>query len=487
MLIRDHSVHADYRLGSKQALTPEGFLLCMDVPIARTGTQQYLAEELPALVAGRDGIIHVERREQEVFDPATIMSFEGKDVVDDHPDEMVHPGTYKTHTVGVVLRPRRGEGIDNDLIIADLLIKDADAIAAVRAGKREVSCGYDADYEQLEPGRARQMKIIGNHVALVDRGRCGSRCSIGDQDMYTKDEGKAAKPGWFDRLMGAVKSGDAGAIERVASEAKDGISESPAGYGGSVVHVNLNHGATGINGLDEKAKMEDTEKEKEGEKEPSWFKDYRTSNDKRMGDLEKMCGDMKKTVDARAKDKDDTEEEGESESEGEVMDAEGEEEEENGKKEAKDKKGTKDSAEAISARKAAFQRVKAGCEILAPGLKTGTFDAMLSGVKTTDALCLMKRRAIAASAKTEDGAKVLRTITGKGKLNLTTMDCKSVDMLFNSAVAMNAATNDELSIDLHPDRAKGSRAARGAEDAGSSISAFNAAKNAFWEQKGKGH
>lgn len=291
--------------------------------------------------------------------------------------------------------------------------------------------------------------------------------------MYTKDEAK--KPGWFDRLMGAVKSGDAGAIERVASEAKDGISESPAGYSGTIINVGLNHGAEGVNGLDGKAK--DAEKEKSDE--PSWFKDYRMGNDKRMGDLEKMCGDMKKTVDARAKDKDETEEEGESESEGEAMDAEGEEKEEK-------KEKTTDAAPVIAARKSAFQRVKAGCEILAPGLKTGTFDAALSGAKTADSLCLMKRRAIAASATTQDGAVILRTITGKGKLNLTAMDCQSVDMLFNSAVAMNASTNDELSIDLHPERAGNKRGGSGME-AATSIADFNAKKNAFWDTKAKGH
>ena len=41
-------------LGPTQRLTPEGFLLCKDVPIARTGEQLYHASELPML-SMRDG------------------------------------------------------------------------------------------------------------------------------------------------------------------------------------------------------------------------------------------------------------------------------------------------------------------------------------------------------------------------------------------------------------------------------------------------
>jgi len=45
---------------------------------------------------------------------------------------------------------------------------------------REVSCGYDAQYEQIEKGKGKQREIIGNHVALVTKGRAGNRCTIQD-------------------------------------------------------------------------------------------------------------------------------------------------------------------------------------------------------------------------------------------------------------------------------------------------------------------
>ena len=70
--------------------TPEGFLICLDVPIARTGTQEYLGYEL-GLEDRTNDLFTVNRTEEEVFSPATIASFEGKCVTADHPPDHLHP------------------------------------------------------------------------------------------------------------------------------------------------------------------------------------------------------------------------------------------------------------------------------------------------------------------------------------------------------------------------------------------------------------
>ena len=44
-------------LGEVRKRTPEGYLLCVGVPIARTGEYQYAAEEMPEYEANEDGII----------------------------------------------------------------------------------------------------------------------------------------------------------------------------------------------------------------------------------------------------------------------------------------------------------------------------------------------------------------------------------------------------------------------------------------------
>lgn len=175
------------RLGPNRSLTPEGYLLIKDVPLARTGTQVYGPGEVP-VEPGPDGRILIERDPEEVFRPETVASFNLKPLVNDHPTEDVVPGNWRDLAIGVVHDPRRGEGLMDDFMVGDVLVTCPDAIEAIKANRlREISCGYDADYTQTGPGRGKQHNIIGNHVALVEAGRCGPRCAIGD--TVRKDPG----------------------------------------------------------------------------------------------------------------------------------------------------------------------------------------------------------------------------------------------------------------------------------------------------------
>jgi uncharacterized protein len=171
--------YAPGEIGKTRRLTPEGFMVCEGVAIARIGQQRYHKSELP-LDADGSGEITVDRPAEEVFSAKTIASFEGKPVTVEHPNEFVTPDSWKTHAVGTVQNVRQGTGIEDDMLIADLLITDGEAIAYVNRKHPELSCGYDAEYDQAEPGHAIQRNIIGNHVALVDRGRAGPRCAIRD-------------------------------------------------------------------------------------------------------------------------------------------------------------------------------------------------------------------------------------------------------------------------------------------------------------------
>ena len=167
-------------LSERLSETPEGFLICEDVPITRTGELLYAPGETP-ITAGKNGHTVITRTVEDIHDPATIASFEGKPVTINHPDDFVTPQNWRKLTVGVVQNVRPGEGDDSDKLLADLLITDFEAIAAVKSKRlREVSCGYEAEYVEEAPGRGRQENIIGNHVALVPSGRCGSECAIFD-------------------------------------------------------------------------------------------------------------------------------------------------------------------------------------------------------------------------------------------------------------------------------------------------------------------
>lgn len=170
-------------LGPRRHKTPEGFLICSGVPIARTGEYEYFASEgmSPGIQPDADGRIISRREPEQVFAPAALASFEGKPVTLGHPPvDEVTPDDWRQYAVGHVTNVRRGQGDDADKVIADLVISDAAAIEAINSGLREVSCGYDVTVEQVEPGVERQTHIRGNHVALVDAGRAGPECAIKD-------------------------------------------------------------------------------------------------------------------------------------------------------------------------------------------------------------------------------------------------------------------------------------------------------------------
>lgn len=154
---------------------PNGGIVCTDVPIARTGVQEYLAREL-MLDGDPERVVRVAREPEEVFSPAAMASFEGVCVCDDHPPESVTAVNFSQYSKGHVQNIRRsGEYLLGDLHIDDAVLADQ----VLNRGKREISCGYQCTYEPGGEGYI-QREIRGNHVAIVPRGRAGSSVSIKD-------------------------------------------------------------------------------------------------------------------------------------------------------------------------------------------------------------------------------------------------------------------------------------------------------------------
>ena len=168
------------QLSDNISKTPEGYLLCENVPVTRIGEFMYRDTEVP-VEADASGMVRIQRDESEVFNDDTIASLTGKPVCIDHPEEPVTSENWQQLAVGTTQNPRRGEGAQSDLMIADLLITREDAIELVLNGLREISLGYDANYEQVVSGLGKQKDIIMNHVALVAKGRAGGRCAISDK------------------------------------------------------------------------------------------------------------------------------------------------------------------------------------------------------------------------------------------------------------------------------------------------------------------
>lgn len=213
--------YAPIKISDNMRETPEGFLVCIGVPIARTGEMVYDKTEIP-LDADSNGKIKVSRSDKEVFRPETIASFEGKPITITHPKEDVTPENWKDLAKGEIVNVRRGDGEFSDSLMADLLVKDKTAIALVKSGLREVSCGYDADWLQEESGVGWQENIYGNHLALVDQGRAGSSYAINDS------KGKGTRMKLSDKIKAIFAKAQDEALKVADAEAGQQSPQDPA-------------------------------------------------------------------------------------------------------------------------------------------------------------------------------------------------------------------------------------------------------------------
>lgn len=160
------------KISPHKSKTPEGYLICRDAVLARTGTQEYHKNEIFSDYDGEDVVVNVIRDSKEVFSQEAIASFENKPVTCEHPEEDVTPDNYKDYAVGFVRDVHKGTVDGQDVLLGNLIITDADCINDIENGIRtDLSCGYTCDItNEKEP---RQVNIRGNHVALCEQGRAG--------------------------------------------------------------------------------------------------------------------------------------------------------------------------------------------------------------------------------------------------------------------------------------------------------------------------
>jgi len=449
--------------GGTWQITPEGFLLIQNIPIARTGTQLYADGEIP-VQSGPDRIIRIHRTEDEVFRPETIASANGKPVVIEHPNngEPVTPDNWNEKAVGIVMRPRRGDGRteDNQKMYADLMITNGAAVKALedkhRKGiRQEVSAGYNAEYSQDAPGVGRQRNIVINHVALVDRGRCGPQCSIGDaltmssraaifrakfrRMVHTRDEGGALnllKEAEKDPdLLGEVLSGDdvpmPGAPDQphhvtinVHGGKPEVAGDAPDPSGGAVVPPDAGGGGGGDRLGSLEARMEQVEQvlamiaekldvgagggepQPEASPEEGGGAQQPPPDDNNNGDRAVMGGDRRTTGDSR-------------------------------------RAMVGDS----TSMQTEFLQMLSKAEILMPGIQLLTFDSAKSAKDTSSSMCNFKRRTLQASAGTDRGRAAIETAIGgplpqKYNFHDAIMTCDGITTVFNAASALMAAANN---------------------------------------------
>lgn len=420
------------KLGPKREKTPEGFLVCHDVPIARIGTMDYLASELPGapITPNAHGMFTVERDESEVFRPETIASLNGKPFTNGHPAEDVLPHNWKSLSEGVVLNPRQGT---DGLLFADILITHDSAIRDVESGLvTEVSAGYDADYEEIEPGRGRQTNIIFNHVARVPQGRCGTRCSIGDQEMPAPK-----KRNWRDRVLTAFKAKDEEALHEELDRAESEMSDDDK----KDVHVHVH---------------------------TSPYSTPKSPEDQRTEDGDEPAADQPKDANARIS----ALEQGHREILAQVSkilahisEQEGPEEEEVSEEEEEHRQKTTDSV--------LIQDTIARAEILVPGISIPTIDTKAGPQKTRDMLCGFRKKTLRVAYATKDGRELLSPLL-RGR-TIDSLPCAASSVLFDTASEILKAQNNGRGPGLVRHTTDGARA--------ETLADINRRNQDFWADK----
>lgn len=160
--------------------TGDGYLVA-DARVARTGIQVYLGREV-----GRPELeqVRVYRAPEQVFADEAMASFAHRPVTNDHPPEAVNAQNWKRYSVG-----QTGDEVKQDgkFLRIPMVVMDQAAINDIEAGKSELSNGYGCDLDwtagtthEGEAYDAMQIRIRGNHVAIVKAGRAGPECRIGD-------------------------------------------------------------------------------------------------------------------------------------------------------------------------------------------------------------------------------------------------------------------------------------------------------------------
>jgi hypothetical protein len=152
--------------------------------VARTGIQLYYGSELGLKGQDAKKVMKVYRSPEQVFHKDAMTSFAHRPFTDDHPPVQVTAENWKQYATG-----QSGAEVarDGEFIRVPMVLMDAAAIKKFKDGKVEISMGYDCEID-FTPGTtpageaydAVQKNPRGNHYAVVDAARGGSKLRIGD-------------------------------------------------------------------------------------------------------------------------------------------------------------------------------------------------------------------------------------------------------------------------------------------------------------------
>ena len=143
----------------------------------RDGVLEYLGSELG--ISPADKIFHVYRSPATIASAASLMP--GIPLLGDH----IEPGTESDDAASKVESASLIDAFDSataaTLAIRNVVSLDAAMQQELESGKRELSLGYTGSLVPHDEYDFEQRDIIPTHLAVVERGRCGSGCRFLDK------------------------------------------------------------------------------------------------------------------------------------------------------------------------------------------------------------------------------------------------------------------------------------------------------------------
>lgn len=161
-----------------------GFIYIEKNPISKVGVFPYLGKSINRSL-DPNKIYWVYRPAEELAKPETIESFKNIPIVNDH--TMLGKGATPAEQKGVDGVTGSKVVLEGDTFYSDLKIFSESMKQDLAAGKVELSMGYRVGQWEQATGTFNgqfydfiQRDLRGNHIALVDEGRCGSEIAVLD-------------------------------------------------------------------------------------------------------------------------------------------------------------------------------------------------------------------------------------------------------------------------------------------------------------------
>jgi hypothetical protein len=178
-------VNDTYTMDTEVNILHNGFAVFENVKIANSGNIQtyknFELSNLPEYLAFKQEI-KIYRPKDEI--EKSVKSFEFLTVTDTHPWDNVSAKNYKDYAVGMTTDASFEE---NHIVSRSIVVTDSAMIVELQASgeSKELSCGYFAEFvyeagttESGELYDGYMKNLQGNHVAIVERGRCGGSCRL---------------------------------------------------------------------------------------------------------------------------------------------------------------------------------------------------------------------------------------------------------------------------------------------------------------------